>query len=202
MRTPLSHAPSRALRAPRSDNRLPRILDAAARLFREKGYAAASMRDIAGAADMLPGSLYYHFASKEALLVAVYGEGVRRISGAVERAIAGEVDPWQRLEAGCVGHLEALLQESDYAQVVIRVRPSDAPAVSDELTRLRDGYETIFRSLVDELPLGRGVDRRTLRLMLVGALNWSQTWYRKGRQRPRAIAQAFVRLLRAPLERA
>jgi AcrR family transcriptional regulator len=63
---------AQTLRMPRSDNRLSQILDEAARLFREKGYAATSMRDIAAAVDMLPGSLYYHFAAKEDLLVAVY----------------------------------------------------------------------------------------------------------------------------------
>lgn len=189
----------RTARAPRADNRLPRILDEAARLFGEKGYAAASMRDIAGAVDMLPGSLYYHFASKGELLVAVYAEGVRRISDAVASAIAGRGDPWNRLEAGCVAHLEALLQSSDYAQVVIRVHPSDAPDVAAELVRLRDGYESLFRSMVDALPLARGVDRRALRLMLIGALNWSQTWYRHGKDAPRRIARDFVALLRAPV---
>jgi len=191
---------SRTVRVPRSDNRLPRILDAAARLFREKGYAAASMRDIAGAVDMLPGSLYYHFASKGELVVAVYAEGVRRISDAVSHAIEGERDPWNRLEAGCIAHLEALLRASDYAQVVIRVQPSDAPDVADELVRLRDGYEELFRSMIDSLPLARRVDRRTLRLMLIGALNWSQIWYRRGRDTPQRIARDFVALLRAPVE--
>jgi AcrR family transcriptional regulator len=71
---------AQTLRIPRSDNRLPLILDEAARLFREKGYAATSMRDIANAVDMLPGSLYYHFSAKEDLLVAVYEEGVRLIT--------------------------------------------------------------------------------------------------------------------------
>lgn len=191
---------SRAARVPRSDNRLPQILDEAARLFREKGYAATSMRDIAGAADMLPGSLYYHFASKGELLVAVYADGVRRISEAVASAIKGQHDPWNRLEAGCVAHLEALLQSSDYAQVVIRVHPSDAPDVAAELVRLRDGYEALFRSMVDALPLAPGVDRRALRLMLIGALNWSQTWYHRGKDAPRRIARDFVALLRAPVE--
>jgi len=190
----------RPARAPRADNRLPRILDEAARLFREKGYAATSMRDIAGAVDMLPGSLYYHFASKGELLVAVYAEGVRRISGAVSHAVERKRDPWNRLEAGCVAHLEALLQASDYAQVVIRVQPSDEPDVADELVRLRDGYEALFRSMIDALPLARGVDRRTLRLMLIGALNWSQIWYRRGKDAPRRIARDFVALLRAPVE--
>ena len=190
----------RAARVPRSDNRLQLILDAAARLFREKGYAATSMRDIAGAVDMLPGSLYYHFESKGALLVAVYAEGVRRFSETVAGAIAGPREPWGRLEAGCVAHLEALLQASDYAQVVIRVHPSDAPDVAAALVRLRDGYEALFRGLVDALPLARGVDRRALRLMLIGALNWSQTWYHRGKDTPQRIARDFVALLRAPVE--
>jgi AcrR family transcriptional regulator len=159
------------------------------------------VRDIVRAADMLPGSLYYHFPTKEALLAAVYAEGVRRISEAVEAAIGGKRDPWERLEAACIAHLEALLQESDYAQVVIRVLPADAPTVAAELVRLRDDYERRWVELVQDLPLTRGVDRRSLRLMLLGALNWSQTWYRSGRDSPRTIGKRFVQLLQTPLER-
>ncbi len=149
---------------------------------------------------MLPGSLYYHFATKEALLAAVYAEGVRRISEAVGAAIAGKRGPWERLEAAAIAHLEALLQESDYAQVVIRVRPSDAPSVEGELVELRDDYERLFVELVQALPLARGTDRRSLRLMLLGALNWSQTWFHPGRDSPRAIARRFVGLLRDQLQ--
>ncbi len=192
---------ARPVRAPRADNRLPLILDEAARLFRAQGFHGTSVRDIVRAVDMLPGSLYYHFATKEALLAAVYAEGVRRISEAVAVALAGRRDPWERLEAACVAHLEALLQESDYAQVVIRVRPSDAPSVAAELVRLRDDYERLWVDLVQDLPLARGADRRSLRLMLLGALNWSQTWYGKGRDSPRTIAKRFVQLLQEPLGR-
>ena len=192
--------PARPARAPRADNRLPLILDEAARLFRARGFHGASVRDIVAAVDMLPGSLYYHFATKEALLAAVYAEGVRRISEAVGTAIAGKRDPWERLEAAAIAHLEALLQESDYAQVVIRVRPSDAPSVEGELVKLRDDYERLFVELVQGLPLARGTDRRSFRLMLLGALNWSQTWYHAGKDNPRAIAKHFVALLRNQLE--
>lgn len=190
---------SAARTAPRAHNRLPQILDEAAKLFREKGFQATSVRDIVRAVDMLPGSLYYHFAAKEDLLLAVYAEGVRRITVAVERGIDGHEDPWARLEAACIAHLEALLQESDYAQVVIRVRPSDAPSVSAELVKLRDDYEQVFNDLIAALPLARSVDRRSLKLMLMGALNWSQTWYQPGRTAPAAIARRFVALLREPL---
>ena len=183
----------------RADNR-PVILDAAARLFREKGYAVTSMRDIAAAVGMLAGSLYYHFASKDELLVAVYGEGVRRISAAVDAALARDLPPWPRLEAACAAHLCALLEDSDYAQVVIRVRPDDAPAAAARLVALRDQYESLFAQALDKLPLAPRTDRRSLRLMLLGALNWSQTWYRSGHDAPEAIARQFVGLLRRQLE--
>jgi AcrR family transcriptional regulator len=192
---------ARPARVPRADNRLPQILDEAARLFAAEGFHGTSVRDIVRAVDMLPGSLYYHFATKEALLAAVYAEGVRRISEAVKAAIAGERDPWERLEVACVAHLEGLLNAGDYAQVVIRVRPADAPSVAGELVKRRDEYETLFVDLVQALPLARGVDRRSVRLMLLGALNWSQTWYRPGRDSPRTIARRFVSLLREQLDK-
>ena len=188
-----------ALRAPRSDNRLPQILDAAARLLRTQGFQGTSVRDIVRDVDMLPGSLYYHFATKEELLAEVYAEGVRRISARVRAAIEPLADPWARLEAACVAHLEAILEDDDYAQVVIRVRPGDAPAAQPRLIALRDEYEALLTRLVADLKLPRGTDRRTLRLMLLGALNWSQTWYQPGRDSPKTIARRFVALLQHPL---
>jgi AcrR family transcriptional regulator len=184
----------------RASSRLPRLLDEAARAFAERGYAAASVREIVGPVGMLPGSLYCHFATKEALLVAVYQAGVERIGAAVDAAVAPLGDPWQRLEAACVAHLASLLDQTDYSQVVIRVRPSDAPAAEAELIALRDSYEKRFARLVAALPLARPTDRTMLRLMLVGALNWSQTWYRAGRgATPEKIARRFVGLLKASL---
>ena len=185
------------VRPSRSDNRLPAVLDAAARLFAGRGYSATSMRDIAEAAGMLPGSLYYHFAAKEELLAAVYEAGVREIVGAARSALVAADGPWARLEAACVAHLETVLKQSDYAQVLIRVLPEDVPPVAARLTTLRAEYEGVFHELIKALPLPAGTDRKTLRLMLLGALNWSRFWYREdGRDSPRQIARRFVRLLR------
>ena len=195
-------SPPGAARSPvrRATSRLPHLLDAAARAFAERGFAAASVRDIVGAVGMLPGSLYCHFATKDALLAAVYREGVDRIGAAVDAAVAPLDDPWQRLEAACVAHLTSLLDQTDYSQVVIRVRPSDAPAAAVELVALRDAYEKRFARLVAALPLARRTDRSMLRLLLVGALNWSQTWYRDGRgTSPEKIARRFVALLKTSL---
>ena len=189
-----------ALKTPRSDNRLQLILDVAAKLFREKGYAATSMRDIAGAVGMLPGSIYYHFPAKEDLLVAVYADGVRMISDSVKAAAGAATTPWKKLEAACIAHLEAVLATNDYAQVVIRVLPHDVSPVRAKLVALRDGYDRVFDQLIAALPVKRGVDRRYLRLILLGALNWSQNWYRPGGDNPRTIALRFLTLLRYSLE--
>jgi AcrR family transcriptional regulator len=185
----------------RASSRLPQLLDEAAHAFAQRGYAAASVRDIVGPIGMLPGSLYCHFPTKEALLVAVYREGVGRIGAAVDAAVAALDEPWQRLEAACIAHLATLLDQTDYSQVVIRVRPSDAPAAEAELVQLRDSYEKRFARLVAALPLARPTDRSALRLMLMGALNWSQTWYREGGgSTPDRIARRFVGLLKANLK--
>ena len=79
----------------------------------------------------------------------------------------------------------------------MRVRPADVPAADRSLVALRNRYEALFTRLIGDLPLGRGTDRSALRLMLIGALNWSQVWYRPGaRLSPRAIARKFIGLLR------
>ena len=84
---------------------------------------------------------------------------------------------------------------------MIRVRPTDVPSATARLNELRDDYERLFVELVDALPVAHGVDRRGLRLLLLGALNWTQTWYRPGRHSPRSIASYFVALLREPVGR-
>ncbi len=195
MATPPAHARARS----RQDNRRQPLLDAAAACFRARGFHASPMRHIARAAGMLPGSVYYHFDSKEALLVAVHDEGVRRICAAVDAAIAGAGhDPRARLAAACRAHLDVLLDESDYAQVVIRVLPEDVPAAASELAAHRDGYEQRFRHLVAALDLPPEMDRGHLRRLLLGGLNWARHWYQPGGDPPAHIADAMLACLRIP----
>jgi len=141
-----------APRTTHADSRLPKVLDEAARLFRTRGFEGTSVREIARAVGMLPGSLYCHFETKEALLVAVYVKGVQQITDAVQAAVDRESEPWDRLEAACIAHLEAILRDDDYAQVVVRVRPADVPVAHDSLISLRNQYEALFTGLVGELP--------------------------------------------------
>lgn len=177
----------------RSNNRRDLVLDAAAALFVKNGFNGTSTRDIAKATGMLPGSLYYHFQSKEDLLIAVFEEGVRRISEKVDTAIAPtKLDPWTRLQSACEAHLSMLLGGSNYAAVVIRVLPRDVTGAEKTLVALRQEYETRFTVLIDALPLNPHTDRSVLRLMLIGAMNHVPVWYRKGGDSAAELAEKFI----------
>jgi AcrR family transcriptional regulator len=187
----------------RQTNRRAALMEAAARQFLANGFAATSMRDIAAEAGMQPGSIYYHFPSKAELLVAVHEEGLRRITEATKAALEAKKDaaPWERLEAACIAHLSVLLEGGDFFQALMRNVPLDTDPARSHITGLRDRYEAIFTKLLQDLPLPDGTDRQDLRLMLLGAMNWSFTWYRPGRAAPAEIARSFVGFLKTALER-
>jgi len=186
----------------RQTNRRAALMAAAARQFLAKGFAATSMREIAADAGMQPGSIYYHFPSKADLLVAVHKEGLQRITEATISALEARADaaPWDRLEIACAAHLTVLLEGGDLFQALMRNVPLDSDPSRGHITELRDRYEAIFAGLLGALPLPEETDRQDLRLMLLGAMNWSFTWYRPGRAAPAEIARKFVEFLRTGLE--
>lgn len=172
------------------------LLAVSARLFAKGGFDATSMRDIAGEAGMLAGSMYYHFPSKNDLIAAVYEAGVAEIGAAVDKAVARARGPWGRLEAACVAHLQSLLADSAHAAVMTADLGRLEPVLKRRLVAMRDGYEKRFAELVAGLPLPPGTDRTLWRLQLLGALNWTPTWYRRGRKSPAAIGRSLVAALR------
>jgi AcrR family transcriptional regulator len=191
-RTP-AQAPTRA------NNRIGLVRDIAAELFAEKGFHETTMRDIAGRAGMLPGSIYYHFPSKEDLLAGVYEEGVTRLLARIDAADPGSrAEPWTRLEAVMAAHVEAILDRSAYARVMIRVLPDAVPGAAARLIELRDSYEDRIAGVIAGLALAPGIDPRLLRLFLLGAANHVQVWRHEGGRSPAEIAVGLVRLLRDP----
>ena len=180
----------------RYDNRSQQILRAAVDLFSSRGFDATSIRDIATAAGVQPASVYYHFASKDALLIAVVDEAARMVAEQVSAA-PRSADPWQRLQAACEAHLQVLLHGEGNVRVLATEIPTRRTGdLQRALVRTRDAYEEIFRRLVDDLPVADDVDRTYLRLTLLGAINWTLIWYRPGGDDPATIAGRIVRLLR------
>lgn len=180
------------------ESRREAVLDTAAAMFAEKGYTGTSIRSITTSVGMLPGSIYYHFKSKEELLLAVYREGVARFEKAIDAALSPvNAEPWRALEAVCAAHLTILLQGGPYARIVSpEFMRSFPPAMMAMLNTERDRYELHFEKLITALPLRPGTDRWLFKVALFGSLNWSQTWYREGRYTPQEIASGFIAVLR------
>jgi AcrR family transcriptional regulator len=178
-----------------------RIISEAEGLFNRQGFDGASMRDIAAAAEMQPASVYYHFESKEELLWAVWEKGGLELVDRVKRAIADKTGPWQRMETACIAHTTGLLDWRRANQALFVMPPWHYPeSIKARVIALRDEYEKIFIELIDDLPLRKGVDRRYLRLSVIGALSWSLFWFKKERDTPAAIAKQILSMLRAGVE--
>jgi AcrR family transcriptional regulator len=176
-----------------------RFLDASARLFKEQGFAATTVREIAKAAGMLPGSLHYHYPTKAALLLALMKRGVEAETANVRAAISASRDPVERLRLALRARVRFLLSR-DSASVVLFDWRSLKGHAREEMIRLRHGYESFWIGLIHEAAgagrLRPDLDLRMLRLLLFGATNWVTLWYSpKGERTPEEIADAFWGLI-------
>jgi AcrR family transcriptional regulator len=181
-----------------ADSGRERILDAAARLFREHGYAAVSLRAIAAEAGMQGGSVYYHFSGKEEIVAAVLDLGIQRVHQAVEAAL-GDLPPnagvVQTVHAAIEAHLEALLTHSDHTSANVRIFGQVPSRVREGNKAVRRAYEKLWVELLDraanEGVLRPGLDRRLARRALIGALNATLEWFDPGAMAPRQLAAAY-----------
>ncbi|HEY0300380.1 MAG TPA: TetR/AcrR family transcriptional regulator [Rhizomicrobium sp.] len=181
--------------AKKANNRQQDVLDHAAGLFSRHGYDGTSMRDVAAAVGMLHGSLYYHYPSKEDLFLAVYAEGKRRNDATFAGVLEDTGDPWDRLEAVCIAHIQASRDESPYALVLRQQMLPDSGDFRARLIAMRDAHEDMFRKLIDALPLAKSVDRKYFRLLLLGGLAHTHIWDRPCGDSPRTIVRNFLTLL-------
>jgi len=195
---PISLLRAGRARAERAGERKSEILAVAARLFAERGFDSASMREIAAALGLKAGSLYHHFASKEELFVAVYGAAIAEVSRYVRAAIAKRRDPWDRLEAAAAAHCEALVATDEAVVAVLAVEFIKVSGpVREHLVRQRDDYECIFRDLIADVKLRADIDPDVLRLHILGAMNLVRYWYRPGsRLTPAQIGAQLIRTIR------
>jgi len=170
-----------------------------------KGYDGTSMRDIASAVGMLPGSLYYHFESKEALFLALHQRVVAVMEARVSAALAVADDegygPWDRLEAAATAHLEGLIETGNLVAIVSPEFLGEREGISAQIRLERRRYEQTFRDLFTALSLPQGVDRTLLRLHLFGALNWAPIWFdtAKGHD-ARTVARQIMGVFRTAYE--
>lgn len=180
----------------RGVNRHDALLDAAVRLLAERGYDGTSMRDIAEATGMLAGSIYYHYKSKDELLQAAYDRVATQYKEAIADPGVKDLDPWDRLEAACVAHLNAVLTMPSVGRLFTLFGESADPVAYGQVVQFREEHEKSFRKLIDELPEGDIRDPKFFRLALLGALNYVIVWYHPEGNKPAEIARNILAVFR------
>jgi AcrR family transcriptional regulator len=180
------------------------IDDAASTLFRERGYAGTSVRDIARALDIQGASLYAHVTSKEDLLWSIVERTATRFEAAADAAVNGQAwqgaDPGGRLGAIVRAHVDVVTEDIGRASVFVHEWRA---LTGDRRTRIaarRDAYELRFRAAIaDGLNAGAfvPVDPVVTTAAILSALNGIATWYRPdGRVGPADLATTFADLAR------
>lgn len=161
-----------------------RILAAAAEVLAERGYASTTLEEIAVRADMRAGSLYYHFASKDELVASVLEAGVAGARDAVlaaTTALGEDADPVERIRVAVRAHLRAILAQGSLTKANIRGYGQVPRHVADRLTTAWQDYGDVWRVLVDAAVAGGHIrsdlDPSVVRLLLIGAMNWSVEWF-------------------------
>lgn len=172
------------------------VLDAAAHVFRKRGYGSSTVREVAQAAGMLPGSLHYRYPSKEALLLDLMERALGRVLELGRAAVEPARDPAERLRLALRAHLESLLSgDDDFYVLLYDWRSLPGPAMQGML-RLRSRYEAFWDDLLQEA-MGAGwarpgIDVELLRQFGMGAMNWVAQWRQETDPRtPAEIADSF-----------
>jgi len=174
------------------------ILRAAARVFRRRGFAETGMRDIADAADLSPGNLYYYFKSKHELLYFCQDHSLDRMLAACRAVRARRLSAAERLAAVIRAHVACMLDELDGAAAHTEVEALP-PRLRSRIVTKRDRYEAAVRRIVTQGVRSRvfaPCDPVLVTRALLGAVNWTARWYRpEGEQRPEVVADAFANYL-------
>jgi len=180
------------------------ILAVAARLFREKGYHATSMQDLAEAVGMNRGSFYYYIRTKEDLLYRVTRDAMCAFIDALAPVLAAPLDPRDKLRRAMVTHLQVLSARTDAVAVLLHELKSLSPERQRDIVALRDQYEGGIRRLLAE-----GAEAGVFALespklagfVVLAVMNWPYHWYRDtGEKRPDELAEAFANILLRGLE--
>lgn len=182
------------------------ILRAASEVFRERGFHAAGMRDIAKGLGIAVGKLYYWFESKQELLAFCQEDCLTALLEVADRTRRLDVDAPTRLWHLVVGHVRCLNEWSPGSLAHLEVESLEEPHRA-RIQALRDRYEARVRGVVSEAvragDFRKDVDPKVATLCVLGSANWSVKWFRPGGRLPlRRIAHAFAdQLVRGLLKR-
>lgn len=162
------------------DKNFDHLLKGAAKVFYEKGYGQASLRDIARATRMSLAGIYYYVSSKEELLFQIQKHCFEEVLKSLRSRLVGVEDPQQRLRVLIENHLHFFVGNMEAMKVLSHEGDTLSGGYQREIAVLKREYVRMARSIVNEVLKGervRGIDPGTAALCLFGMMNWIYNWY-------------------------
>jgi AcrR family transcriptional regulator len=175
------------------------ILDAAARVFRRRGYGAATVEDIANELGILKGSLYHYIKSKQELLYAVVIDPLRAANDAFDEVLSEGGSVETRIRKAVEAHMEVIQDQFPRLSIALIERLELPEAQLTELRalmrRYREGWTALLTEGIETGVVRADLDPPLATLAFLGMLNWASQWYRQdGSATPAEIAATFVEI--------
>ncbi len=162
-------------------SRKEQVIRKAAELFKEKGYAAASMRDLAQLLGIEAASLYSHIKSKEEILRNLCFDMAAEFRKSLEEVEKQNLSASEKLRKGIIGHIQVMAKDLTASAVFMNEhRHLSQPYLRDFLL-LRINYINRFKNIIEQGTRSgefkSTIDKKLAVMTLFSSLNWMPMWY-------------------------
>jgi AcrR family transcriptional regulator len=159
------------------------LFEAALSLFAEKGFQGTSIRDLAGACHTSISNLYYHFGSKEGLLVAILDRYSGELLEALRESSKGTTDPLESFKALLAMHVRMAWSRTREGKISFQDEEHLTPEGREQSRKIQREILEIYRQhllALQKLGLLRVANLTVLAFNIFGVINWFLRWYRPG----------------------
>jgi AcrR family transcriptional regulator len=163
----------------RFDRRLATLLEHAARIFCEKGYEGASMRDLSRATGMSLAGLYHYFESKEELLYLIQKHTFRTIIDNLRERLKSSADAEERIRIFIESHIAYFLANKEAMKVLTHEDETLKNGYGAEVRAIKREYYRVCLELLEDFQRAKGLQfsGRLAVMSLFGMMNWIYTWH-------------------------
>jgi len=179
------------------------IAQAAARLFLDKGYDAASMADLAAATGLGKSSLYHHLASKDQLLAHICERPLAELQRELARAATLPEPAGVRLATALERFTHIVLADVPASHLIRSSRPTSTAGrhIADQCRRAEQMLVELVAAAQAEGAVRTDVDAALLTRLLVGTIDGLVVWYRPdtAQVRPESVRQAVLAVMQSGL---
>jgi AcrR family transcriptional regulator len=162
-------------------SRKEQVIRKAAELFREKGYAASSMRDLAQKLGIEAASLYSHIKSKEEILQNLCFDMAAEFRKSLDEVEKLNVSSGEKLKRGIIGHIQVMAKDLTASAVFMNEHRHLSQPWLRQFLLLRINYINRFKEIIEEGvrngEFKSSIDRKLAVMTLFSSLNWMPMWY-------------------------